>query len=326
MKKQSAMAMCAAVAICVAAELSASAVAGDASEKMRVLTYNILYSGYSSNDVRKLSQWDPHRAWSDRKEDLAKFVRRIDPDVFGLQEACEDQVDFFKQKMPDFGCSGKFRGVEKDGSYMSGSPIYWRKSRFDAGECGTFWLSPTPDKPGSFGWGSPGPRICSWQILTDKNTRVRFCFANMHADHVSAKSKLKSAELVVKRLEEIAKGMPIVLIGDHNVHESDPPAVLFAKTWRNALYESETHPKGPWRSFNDWQVKKGEVSAEEAFKTPVEMRVRDRKKFGRRLDYIFVSEGVRVLSYETSAEMRPSLGLYYSDHFPVFADIALPKR
>ena len=68
------------------------------------------------------------------------------------------------------------------------------------------------------------------------------------------------------------------------------------------------------------------VSAEETFKTPVEMRVRDRKKVGRRLDYIFVSEGVRVLSYETSAEMRPSLGLYYSDHFPVFADIALPKR
>ena len=294
--------------------------AATAPKRMRVLTYNILFSGYKANP-RKPDKNDVHRLWNDRKTDLAAFVRRIDPDVGGFQEACRDQVEFFKGEMPDFGFSGEYRGVDKDGTPLSGSPVFWRKSRFDAEKRGTFWLSPTPDVPGSYGWKSPGPRVCSWQILTDKTDGTSFCIANVHADHKSPESKLKSARLVVERIGKIAEKMPIVLIGDHNAHQTDAPAAFFAKTWRNTLYESETPPKGTWRSYNGWKVVEPEIQAADAIKAPLEERMRDKRKYGWRIDYIYVSGGVRVRSCETSPEMRPGLGLYYSDHFPVFADL-----
>ena len=286
-------------------------------QKMRVLTYNILYSGESDGKPKK---WDWRRAWSHRRNDLADFVRRINSDIGGFQEVMPDQMEFLKGRMPEYSFSGEYRG-EEDGKPLSGSPVFWRKGRFEAGEAGTFWLSPTPEARGSFGWGSPGPRICSWQILTDKTCGRRFCLANVHADHKSPKSKLKSAELVVKRLGKIAEGIPLVLIGDHNVQETEPPALVFAKAWRNALYESEAQPKGTWRSFNAWKMKFADVPVTEALKSPAEKRTW--KKFGGRLDYIYVSMGVRVLAYETCDEKRPGLDLYYSDHFPVFADLLM---
>ena len=44
---------------------------------------------------------------------------------------------------------------------------------------------------------------------------------------------------------------------------------------------------------------------------------------GPRIDYIWVSDGVRVLDYETVARTRPGVSLYPSDHFPVCATIEI---
>ena len=45
---------------------------------------------------------------------------------------------------------------------------------------------------------------------------------------------------------------------------------------------------------------------------------------GPRIDYIWVSDGVRVLDYETVSASRPGRNLYPSDHFPITATILLP--
>jgi len=45
---------------------------------------------------------------------------------------------------------------------------------------------------------------------------------------------------------------------------------------------------------------------------------------GPRIDYIYVSPGVRVLDYATRCDARPGKKLYPSDHFPVTATIAIP--
>lgn len=45
---------------------------------------------------------------------------------------------------------------------------------------------------------------------------------------------------------------------------------------------------------------------------------------GARIDYVYVSPGVRVLDYATVSAPRPEGGLYPSDHFPIVATIEVP--
>ena len=45
--------------------------------------------------------------------------------------------------------------------------------------------------------------------------------------------------------------------------------------------------------------------------------------YGPRIDYIYVSDGVKVKSYATRADARPGTKLYPSDHFPITAVIEL---
>ncbi|MBE6395392.1 MAG: hypothetical protein E7046_00095 [Lentisphaerae bacterium] len=47
------------------------------------------------------------------------------------------------------------------------------------------------------------------------------------------------------------------------------------------------------------------------------------EKYGARIDYIYVSKGVRVLDFETVNDSRPGEKLYPSDHFPAVATIEL---
>ena len=49
----------------------------------------------------------------------------------------------------------------------------------------------------------------------------------------------------------------------------------------------------------------------------------DTKKYGHRIDYIYVSPGVKVLDYATVPDTRPGMTLYPSDHFPVVATVSL---
>ena len=44
---------------------------------------------------------------------------------------------------------------------------------------------------------------------------------------------------------------------------------------------------------------------------------------GPRIDYIYVSDGIKVKSYATRGDPRPGAHLYPSDHFPVTAVIEL---
>jgi endonuclease/exonuclease/phosphatase family metal-dependent hydrolase len=47
------------------------------------------------------------------------------------------------------------------------------------------------------------------------------------------------------------------------------------------------------------------------------------EKYGARIDYIYVSPGVKVLDFETVNAPRPGKKLYPSDHFPVVASVEL---
>ena len=186
---------------------------------------------------------------------------------------------------------------------------------------GTFWLCETPDVAGVVGWGAMCPRVCSYLVLREKASGKKFCFANTHTDHASAEAREKGMLLIIKRMKEFGGGAPIIFTGDHNCPETEAPAVAVSKILRNALYESETPPAGPWRTFNGWKHLAAETSTLDAFR--LKPGPRNDKRFGQRIDYIYVSPGVRVLSYATIPATRSGTHLYPSDHFPIVATIEL---
>ena len=55
--------------------------------------------------------------------------------------------------------------------------------------------------------------------LVDGKSNREFVLLNMHWDHQDEKAREKSAELVRQRLSSIAKGEPIIVIGDLNSNE-----------------------------------------------------------------------------------------------------------
>lgn len=317
--------------------LGGCSLARQSSEPIRVGTYNIRFS----LGDRQGSE----NAWENRRADLVALVQKMDLDVFGLQEVCPDQAQYLREKLPAYAFVGDHREVDRKSG--EASSVAYRKERFEAEKSGTFWLSETPEVPASRSWGTACPRVCSYLVLRDRRTGQRFCFANTHTDHVSELAREKGMHLIVERMREFGQGVPIVFTGDHNNTEVEKPARSVGTLLRNALYVSETAPRGPWRTWNGWRWKEREVVTAEALALPMDVRnipnnemakaaqaVADgtaspaQSFYGRcsgpRIDYIWVSGGVRVLDYETVDAARPGKNLYPSDHFPVVATVLLP--
>lgn len=132
-------------------------VPGDA---VRVGSYNIRFS---DGDRGTSNDWDV------RKTDLVAQVRRLDLDALGLQEVCPDQAEYLRANLTEFGFVGEHRNADlKNGE---ASPVLYRKSRFEALKSGTFWLSETPEAPGSKSWGTACPRVCTWALLAERGGR-----------------------------------------------------------------------------------------------------------------------------------------------------------
>ena len=326
-----------ALVVPLVAVLSAFGLSGCRSaNSIRVGTYNIRLS---PGDVETCN------AWTNRRADVVSLVRDLELDVFGMQEVCPDQAEYLRSELPEFAFVGDHRGADRKSD--EASSVFYRKERFDVEKGGTFWLSETPEIPASKSWGTCCTRVCSYLVLKDKRTGRRFCFANTHTDHVSELAREKGMLLIIERMKDFGGGAPIVFTGDHNNTEIEKPAKSVAKILQNALYLTETPPRGSWRTWNGWRWKASEVTTAEALSLPANVRnianndmeaawkatelgvADDAQEFfcqcsGPRIDYIWVSDGVRVLDYETVNASRPEMKLYPSDHFPVVSTIILP--
>ena len=295
---------------------------------LRVGSYNIRTYGADK---------DTPNAWDERKADMVSLIRSLDLDVFGLQEVCPKQAEYITNALPQYAMVGEFRNTDRKSG--EASPVCYRTNRFKVVKAGTFWLSETPEVPGVKGWGAACPRVCSWAILRDKSSGSSICFANTHTDHVSELARKEGMLLIIRRMREFAPpGTPIFFTGDHNCRETEAPSIAVSKLLKNAINITETPPTGPWRTFSGWEWRDKEFPAAEALKLPKNVRNArtgspdaEKKKHGGyvwedcgpRIDYIYVSEGIRVLAYATHADARPGKKLYPSDHFPITAIVKI---
>src|SRR3954453_19665447 len=127
-----------------------------AAPPVRVMSFNIRYG----------TAKDGENAWEKRKEFLAETVAAFDPDLLGTQETLAFQRDFLAAKLAGYGVFAAGRDDGKEAGEMAA--LFYREARFEKLAGGHFWLSETPDVPGSKGWDAALPRVATWVKLRDR--------------------------------------------------------------------------------------------------------------------------------------------------------------
>lgn len=246
---------------------------------------------------------DGPNAWPLRRDRVAGAIRFHGAQVVGVQEALASMLNELDALLPTYRRVGVGRtdGVAR-GEF---SAILYDTTRVAALESGTFWLSPTPDVVGSKGWDAALERIATWARLRDKQSGCTWLHVNTHFDHVGDSARVESARLIRRRLGALANGLPLTMTGDFNANPSHPAYVTLttstlpdgSRPLRDALHVSDTPHYGPlstWNAFKDIEP-------------------------NQRIDFVFVSDGVRVLRHGVLSDRWD--GRFLSDHLPVLADV-----
>ncbi|MBN1559075.1 endonuclease/exonuclease/phosphatase family protein [candidate division KSB1 bacterium] len=273
--------------------LTLSPLLSDENSALNIMSFNIRYG----------TAQDGTNSWPHRQDLVYAVLQDHAPDIVGLQEALKFQIDDILENVPD--CA--MLGVGRDDGDTLGeySAILYRPDRFAVKQSDTFWFSDTPHVIASKSWGNDIVRICSWALFLDKVTGASFYFYNLHLDHRSQPSRVKSTELLAKTLAAQVKGAPFILTGDFNAGE-DNQAITFLTDPRPPEALRAVMPVID--SFRLLHPQAEEVGTFNGF---------DGVKSGDKIDYIFVSSQIKVLSAAILHDNRA--GQYPSDHFPVVA-------
>jgi endonuclease/exonuclease/phosphatase family metal-dependent hydrolase len=263
------------------------------SQELNVMTFNIRLNVSS----------DSLNAWPYRKDIVASQVLFHQIHVLGVQEALNDQMVDLQQRLPGF----KSTGVGRDDGRTKGefSAIFYDTVRLSLVKGETFWLSLTPSVPGSKSWDAAITRVVSWGYFTDRVSGKSFFVFNTHFDHLGQIARHESAKLLKRRVAEIAKDEPVIIMGDFNARPADPPIrELIAEEdplrFRETKTLSVTGHYGPDGTFNGFRS----------------MEVNDQP-----IDFIFIKGNWKVLRHATISQTWK--GRFASDHFAVFAELQL---
>ena len=261
-------------------------------DAIKVMTLNVRYD----------NPRDSINAWPNRAAIVSSFIRIEKPDLLGMQEVLQHQFEFLDSALNDYGSVGVGRSDGAKGGEMN--PVFYRKERFDMIRTKTFWLSETPEVPGSQAWGAGLPRIVTWMELVDKNTHQHICFFNTHFAHDSDSARIMSAGLLLSKVDSISSDYPFVITGDFNMLSTSKGYEILTgpaesvPLLNDSFVISERNPAGPMYTFNGFSDKQG----------------------SGRIDYIFVKDGLKVLSHKTI--IKKERRIYISDHWPVEAVIS----
>ncbi len=220
---------------------------------------------------------------------IIDLIKRHNPDVICFQEVTIFWYSRLKKEFKEiyfFTGRDRFYGdksqIKRD---FERNCVAFKKERFKAIKCRTYWLGPDINNPSRFD-GAYFNRIFTTAILKDLKTRKKIQFISTHFDDRFPEIRAKQGVILANYVKN--QNMPLVLAGDFN---SEPV-------------------ENAYKSVSSVLLDVGKLFKEES----ITYHAYDKYPH-ERIDYVFINDLVNVKSFklvkETYEELPPS------DHYPL---------
>ncbi|MBQ7180715.1 MAG: endonuclease/exonuclease/phosphatase family protein [Bacteroidaceae bacterium] len=262
-----------------------------ATEKIRIMTFNVPQGNIKESDG------NGHNTWDNRALAIQQYMAEVKPDLLGMQEPTRTVLCSILQGMPRYAMVGTARddGAER-GEYTA---IIYRTDRFYCIDAGNYWLTETPDVHSKVE-GSTHFRIATWALFQDKQSGARFLYTNTHLSYDSQPVRLAQLKIIKPYMlglnQKYGEKLPHFFTGDFNMRDTEDNYnyVLNYKLLMKDMW-------GTARTHRHWNYGSG---ANEG-----------------RIDYIFATRGVSC-SYAQWDNRKREDGYWMSDHDPLWADVS----
>lgn len=244
-------------------------------------------------------------AWTVRKAAVANSIADYSPDLIGTQEGFTHQLDDLHELLPEYQRVGGDRNGAGNGECCA---IFYHRQRWKCLDPQDFWLSNTPEIPGSMSadWGNPLPRMVTWGRFESLTTGHQLILFNTHLDYQIQKARELGAKLIADRMAQVFSQVfsqvgsePLMfLTGDFNARPSSEPRKLLCHQLSNQPKMQDVLsnlPLAEQMTFHDFTG--------QAF-DPVDSIYYDRR--------VKLSQ-IQIYRSQTN-------GIWPSDHFPVIAE------
>ena len=267
-------------------------------ESLRALTKS--HISIIDLNIRYVNNIDGINVWDNRKNKLIELLLNKKADIFFFQEITRIQSDFIDRYLSSI---YEFVGEYRDSTDASEKcSICVNKLKYTIIHHGQFWLSSTPDVPGSNDFGNFFPRICTWATLKQIEG-ISLLFMNVHLDHVNLEAHLPCVRVLIEeelKIEQRFKDIHFVFIAGCFYCEENAKEIKYIKDqgYTEIMYENTFHgftgiANNHW-DYMFWKEKDGDdIEFKEA--------------------HVLKKEGT----------IDESKNHYISDHFPVYAEFFL---
>ena len=121
--------------------------------------------------------------------------------------------------------------------------------------------------------------------------------------HQGKVAQLESAKLVLQKINDIAGKEMVILCGDFNLEPESEGIAVIKKEMKDSREVSSKAPYGPVGTFSGFNLN---------------------NELKRRIDYIFVSDGITVRKYAALSDIKDNR--FPSDHLPVVTEVEFIRK
>lgn len=232
-------------------------------------------------------------AWVNRRDLLVSVIEAEHPDLLGTQELTAEQGAYIVAHLHGYAWFGQGREGGAQGEHMG---VFYRTDRLEVLRSGDFWLSDTPDVPGSKTWGQPYPRMVTWAHFRLRDGGGTFAYFNTHFPYrpEDVRPRMLSADEIMQRIDKLPSTTRVILTGDFNCGPDSPVYAKLTGTLHDTWTAAATR-SGPALTFHNFTG------------TP-----------DQRIDWI-LTRGFKTAAVQTVTTHAGAR--YPSDHFPVVAEL-----
>lgn len=251
-----------------------------------------------SFNLRCVWDGDGVNCFLNRAAGILEKIGQEKPDVIAFQEGTEQNMRFLRENLRGYDvifnqCDSDFGG--------EGLAVAVRTETVTLLGLDFFWLSETPDVPGSrFAIQSDCPRICQCLLFKVNKTGRLFRIYNNHLDHISDSARILGIKQVMARVAADSKRFeaPIFILGDFN---AEPGSETIAYCDHYEAYPIVDLTAGMEGTFHDF----------------------GRLKKPQKIDFIYVDAETAKHPHTITRWMDERSGVFLSDHYPVALSIEL---